>query len=246
MKNKNLLDQFLLVDDEKIKGLVEAASLNKNDRVLEIGAGTGVVTREIAKKAGKVFAVEVDKKFASFLKGMPDNVEIIFGNALAVLGQVKFNKVISSLPSSLVEPIMQRFKKVDFDLLTLLVPLKFVKKLVEDNNFSDYFETELIAKVKKESFAPQPKTNWALVKMTRKDDPIKTKDYERFIRQYLYEHPKATKKNALMEVVIKVYRSLGRVITKNQARQKIAENKNKSGLTETISEIVKRSTGLRP
>lgn len=239
MKNKNLLDQFLLVDDEMIKRLVEAASLNKTDRVLEIGAGTGVVTKEIAKKAGKVLAVEVDKKFAGLLKKMPDNVEIIFGNALDILDQVKFNKVISSLPSSLVEPLMQRFKKIDFSLLALLVPLKFVKKLVEDNNFSDYFETELTAKVKKESFAPQPKTNWALVKITKKDDPLKTKDYARFIRRYLYEHPKAKEKNAIVEAVIKVYRSLGRVITKNQVRQKIEENKTKSDLTKTISEIIK-------
>lgn len=238
MKNKNLLDQFLLVDDEMVKRLVETAWLNQTDRVLEIGAGTGVVTKEIAKKAGKVFAVEVDKKFAYLLKEMPANVEIIFGNALEVLEKIKFNKVISSLPSSLVEPLMQRFKKVGFDLLALLVPLKFVKKLVEDNNFSDYFETKLIAKVRKGSFAPQPKTNWALVKITKKDDPLKTKDYGRFIRQYLDEHPKATKKNALMEAIIKVYRSLGRVITKNQARQKIVENKSKLDLTKTISEII--------
>lgn len=231
MKNENLLDQFLLTDQKVINQLVDTALLNQKDRVLEVGPGTGVVTREIAKKAGKVFAVEVDRKFASLLKKMPDNVEIIFGNALEVLGQIKFNKVISSLPSSLVEPLMQRFKKIDFVLLVLLVPLKFVKKLVEDNNFSDYFETELMVKVKKGSFSPQPKTNWALVKITRKDDPLRTKDYQRFIRQYLSEHPKASKKNAAVEAIIKIYRSSGKKITKNEARKIMAEKR-------AISEIV--------
>lgn len=198
--------------------MVEAAVLNKNDQVLEIGAGRGVVTRKIAEKAGKVWAVEIDRNFAKELKKMPPNVKVIFADALKILGKVKFDKIVASLPSSIVEPLVKRLIKIDFKLVSLLVPLKFAGKLLNDVFLTTYFETQLISKVERKSFHPQPKTNWALVRITKKPPPLAAKDYPRFIRKYLIEHPKAKLKNALAEVVVEVYLNQGEKLTKNQAR----------------------------
>lgn len=168
MKNQNLLDQFLLNDELVVKGLVVAADIKKTDRVLEIGAGRGVVTKEIAQKAGKVLAIEIDTRFKKDLSGLPPNVKIIWGDALKKINKLKFNKIVGSLPSSLVEPLMQKLTKIDFVVASFLVPLKFVNKLYQKSDFNKYFATQLVEKVSRNCFVPRPKTNWALIKIFRK------------------------------------------------------------------------------
>lgn len=235
MKNKNLLDQFFLADKTVLGNLVEAADLKSADRVLEIGAGRGVVTREIVKKAGKVWAVEIDKKFSQELKQIHGNIQLIFDDAIRVLKDrkkypVKFNKIIGSLPSSIVEPLMHVLVKTDFELAVFLVPMKFAFKLTADRVFTAYFERQresssayfdiaILRKVSRKSFSPIPKTNWAIVKISRKPDPSEVNDQERFLRQFIYEHPKAQTKNALVEGLIKFYKIQGITLTKNQARK---------------------------
>lgn len=224
MKNQNLLDQFFLIDEDVVGKLVNTALVKKRDRVLEIGAGTGTVTREIAKKVSKVLAIEIDESFRGELKKLPKNVEVIFGNALELLeGKLKFNKIIASLPSSAVEPLMWKLIEINFETASFLVPLKFVEKLINNPIFTVYLHTELIGKVEKKSFCPQPKTSWAIVKITKEKDPLKVNDYERFIRKFLFEHPEAKLKNAVMEAIVKIYGSRGKTMTKNQARGIIAK-----------------------
>ena len=55
--NKNL-GQNYLIDDFKRKKIIEYAKLTKEDTVLEIGPGIGTLTIELAKKAGKVIAIQ--------------------------------------------------------------------------------------------------------------------------------------------------------------------------------------------
>ncbi len=233
MKDYSPLDQFFLADQEVVDALVETTSINKSDRILEIGAGTGIVTRELAKKAGKILAVEIDESFKSELSKLPRNVEIIYADALTVIEKkIKFNKIVGSLPSSLVEPLMRRLPRLRFDLGVFLVPLKFVNNLTDEPAFSAYLQTELIREVGKTAFNPQPKTNWALVKIAKKPQPLPARDYLRFAQQYLLEHPEAKVKNALMEILIRIYQSDGKDLTKNQAREIVA----KTGIPRDLSE----------
>lgn len=222
-KNQNLLDQFFLKDEEIVKLLVETASLKKSDAVLEIGAGSGVITRELVKKSGKVIAVEIDKTFAEDLKQIPGNIQLIFADALDVLknkrrARLKFNKIVGSLPSSIIEPLINILMKTDFELAVFLVPLKFAYKLVKQPIFVAYFETVMIKKVSRKSFRSVPRTNWALVRMTKKPDPLKTGEQPRFLRQYVYNHPKAKTENALAEGLIRSYRAQEKSLTKKQAK----------------------------
>ncbi|MGI5826668.1 MAG: rRNA adenine N-6-methyltransferase family protein [Patescibacteria group bacterium] len=218
MKNLHKYDQFFLEDFCVVEKLLETANLKKGDIVLEIGPGTGVVTRELAKQVGRVVAIEIDPGLAQALAKLPKNVEVIFGNALLLMDKIKYNKIVSSLPSSIIEPLFKILVHKKFDVMMALIPLKFVNKL-QGEVLSVYFETELLEKVEPGAFHPQPKTNWALVRITPKADPLKQKDYSRFIRKYLIDHPKAKLKNALMEAVIIIEKSEGKDITKNQARE---------------------------
>ena len=223
MKNQNLLDQFFLKDEEIIKLLVETASFKKSDAVLEIGAGSGVITRELVKKSSKVIAVEIDKTFAKDLKQIPGNIQLIFADALGVLknkktDRLKFNKIVGSLPSSIIEPLVNILVKTDFETAVFLVPLKFSYKLIKQPIFVGYFDTVIVMKVPRKSFYPTPKANWALVKMIKKPDPLKTGERARFLRQYIYSHPKAKTENALTEGLVRFYRAQGKSLTKKQAK----------------------------
>jgi len=223
MKNQNLLDQFFLKDEEVIKLLLETASIKKNDVVFEIGAGSGVITRELVKKSGEVIAIEIDKNFTKDLKQIPGNIKLIFADALKVLKDkkkylLKFNKIIGSLPSLIAEPLMPVLIGADFKLAVFLVPLKFAYKLIDQPVFTAYFDTVMVKKVSRKSFRPVPKTNWALIKMTKKPDPLKTGERARFLRQYVYNHPKSKTENALAEGLVRFYRAQGKSLTKKQAK----------------------------
>lgn len=238
MKNENLLDQFFLKDEKIVRLLVDSAAINKKDVVLEIGAGDGRITKEIAKMAGKVVAVEIDKGFQDELRKLPKNVEVIFGDALKVLdNNLRFDKIVSSLPSCLVEPLMFRLCRKDFSITSLLIPLKFVDFLQNNWVLNTYLKSTLVTKVDKESFDPRPKTNWALVKIIRQVSPLTSKDFQRYLYQFIYEHLGAKLKNSLVEAIVRTNRFLGNSLTKNQARKIISQAK-------ITKEVLEKETGI--
>lgn len=213
------LDQFFLIDQAVVCDLVKNALIGKNDIVLEIGAGSGIITKELSKKSKKIVAVEIDKRFSPDLKNLSSNVQVVFGNALKIISKVKFDVLVGNLPSSLVEPLMNKLTKVRFRRASLLVPLKFVSKLRKDKRYLIYFDIDLLEKIKPSSFFPSPKTNWAMLRLTKKTDPLKTQELDRYIEQYLFEHPKAKTINAKREALIRFYKVGGINLTKNQARK---------------------------
>ena len=77
--------QNFLVNGKILEDIINAAELKPDDIILEIGPGLGVLTEELAQKAKKVIAVELDKKLAAYLKEKfknQPNVEIIQGDIL--------------------------------------------------------------------------------------------------------------------------------------------------------------------
>jgi len=89
LKPKKLLGQNFLVDRNVLEQIIAAADLSKNDTVLEVGPGLGILTEELAKHAGRVVAVEKDKKMAEVVRTVLNdrkvkNVEIIEGDILKI------------------------------------------------------------------------------------------------------------------------------------------------------------------
>ena len=64
------LGQHFLIDPKVLERIIEAAELSKNDTVVEIGSGLGVVTAELAKRARKVIAIEIDKELIDISKNI--------------------------------------------------------------------------------------------------------------------------------------------------------------------------------
>ena len=135
LKPKLRLDQNFMIDEDILDRIVSMSDLSKKDTVLEIGAGTGLLTKKLARKAGKVIAIEIDETLKTHLKknlSGAKNVQLVFGNALTKIKHHRFNKIVSNIPYSISEPLIQNLIYRDFDIAVLTVPKVFASRLVAD------------------------------------------------------------------------------------------------------------------
>ena len=116
-KFKHKLGQNFLTDKNLLNAIVSDAKINKNDNVLEIGAGAGTLTKEIANKTdGKIVSVEIDETLKPILKeNLKDvkNLTLIFGDILKFSPNDVSNwfdgkkfKVVANLPYYISSPII--------------------------------------------------------------------------------------------------------------------------------------------
>jgi 16S rRNA (adenine1518-N6/adenine1519-N6)-dimethyltransferase len=129
---KKRLGQNFLSDRRILEAIVEAAELSKEDRVLEIGPGQGVLTRELAGQAGKVVAVELDRDLVPILEPLQrefPNLDLVWADFLKVswedLGLPETGtKVVANIPYYITTPILlkllheEELSKKPFSALT--------------------------------------------------------------------------------------------------------------------------------
>ncbi len=203
-------DQHFMTDKKLIKEIVSSAGIKKNERILEIGAGTGNLTGELAKTGGRVVAVEIDRKFKEQLMGL--KAEIVFGNALKLIDKIKFKKIISNLPYAICEPLFQRLPYLDFELAVFTVPEKFARRVMKTNSrlgfvLNEFFETKKLFSVPRKAFKPEPKTDSIAILLKRR---------KKSLVSLVILQRKMKIKNAIMRALF-----LQEKYTKNQARKAI-------------------------
>jgi 16S rRNA (adenine1518-N6/adenine1519-N6)-dimethyltransferase len=111
LKAKKGLAQHFLIDDEVLSLIVATAGLTPADVVMEIGPGLGVLTREMAKQAGCVIAVELDSRLVAILKqALSDfnNVTIINKDVLDIDPAALLEELKERFPSSIKSPLSYR------------------------------------------------------------------------------------------------------------------------------------------
>ena len=179
--------QNFLVDKQVLTKIIDSANLKKSDIVLEIGPGIGTLTQELAKKAGKVIAVEKDKKMVEILKETLanfNNVEIIQADILKTkLPNYKLQttnyKLIANLPYYIVAPVIRKFlEQLETRPLTMVlmvqkeVAQRICAKPPDMNllaiSIQFYAKPEILFYVSKNSFWPLPKVDGAIIKITPK------------------------------------------------------------------------------
>ncbi len=173
-------DQHILISREIISQLVDSAEVTGEDAVLEIGPGPGQITKAIAEKAGKVYAIEIDKRFELILEDLQkqyDNLEIIFGSALDVKWPT-VNKVVSNPPYSILEPLIERLiteKKIES--CSLVLGEKYYQRCAVSKDRATktslmtqaFFDVELISEISGDKFFPQSREESVIMKLLRKD-----------------------------------------------------------------------------
>ncbi|MEK6937931.1 MAG: rRNA adenine N-6-methyltransferase family protein [Nanoarchaeota archaeon] len=208
-------DQHFLIDKEVLSTSIKAAELKKEDVVLEIGPGKGVLTKELAKKCQKVIAIEVDESLQKELNDLPKNVEIIFGNALELMEDQPFNKIVANIPYAISEPLFKKLLKMKFDLAVLLVGENFYLLLEEISKWSVigklFFDISKVRDVSRDCFEPRPRVDSVLMKIEpRKKELI---EKEKILKELVLQEDKKLK-NALMFSIMRV-----KDMTKKQAKE---------------------------
>ena len=227
-KNSISHDQHFMVDPEAVKTLVSLARISREDTVLEIGAGTGLLTELLAARAGKVVAVEIDRQLGIALKKKyrNRNVQVLIGNGLDLVGRIDFDVLISNIPYSITEPLFRKLLPLSFKRAVLTVPKKFAYRLIPGKGnksalsswCSLFFTVKIARELPKSAFNPPPKTNSVILTL----EPAPPS----FVKKVFSMRTSKTK-NALREALCKQENT-----TKNEARKTIKS----LNLTHTILE----------
>jgi 16S rRNA (adenine1518-N6/adenine1519-N6)-dimethyltransferase len=98
--------QHFLRDPNILEVIGRLAKLAPEDVVLEIGPGQGALTRYLAERVGRVHAVEIDRTLESELSGLPDNVDVVFGDALRIDLPQDATKLVANLPYNVATPLV--------------------------------------------------------------------------------------------------------------------------------------------
>lgn len=181
------LGQHFLRDQVTIDKMVDAAQIRPTDVVVEIGSGTGVLTRALAREADRVVAYEIDPDLVSRLKvelHYARNVEIVEQNVLAREFSLpkQTYKVVASLPYYITSPILEKLLLADpiASLIILMVQREVAEKIVAQppdasylSNFVRLFgEPEILAIVSPAVFFPRPEVDSAILRIKTLPTPI--------------------------------------------------------------------------
>lgn len=244
--NKGLGQNFL-VDSEVCPSMAEAAELDENTCVIEIGPGVGVLTAELAKRAGKVLSFEVDNRLLPVLKETLadfDNVEIINEDVMkANLPQIIDEKckgmdiaVCANLPYYITSPIIMLLleSRLPIKSITVMVQKEAADRLCAEVGSRDggavtvavsyYADSEELFFVPRESFLPPPKVNSEVIKLTvREKPPVEVENEEFFFNlvKAAFSQRRKTAENSI---------SAGLGIAKSE----VAETLAKAGLEKTV------------
>lgn len=187
------LGQNFLIDGNIVRNTVKAANIGENDYVLEIGPGIGTLTEELALKAKKVVAVEIDRGLLPVLDDTLeeyDNVEIVYGDILEIdiggLISKHFKggpvKVVANLPYYITTPIIGKLleESCNIDSITVMVQKEVAERMVASPGSKTYgalsvfinFYTKpnISFNVPKTVFMPQPKIDSSIIKLNIKKD----------------------------------------------------------------------------
>jgi 23S rRNA (adenine-N6)-dimethyltransferase len=165
--------------------LVSLAGIGPADLVVEIGAGSGALTRPLARRAGRVVAVERDAVFVEHLRTMfasTSNVEVIEGNALRVGLPTEPFRTFGNLPFSFGTRILRRLLDDVGSPLTrvdAMVQLEVARKraavtpsTLVSLGWLPWWEFTVVRRVPRTAFRPIPAVDVAMLAIRRREPAL--------------------------------------------------------------------------
>jgi 16S rRNA (adenine1518-N6/adenine1519-N6)-dimethyltransferase len=216
---RHALGQHFLASPAVLRKIVDAIAPRKEDVLVEIGAGRGVLTAALADRAGRVIALEKDERLIPALeRAVPANVVVIKADALTfdfrgylIEAGIPAVRVVGNLPYSISSPFLRRVlaeRALITDCVLLLQKEVAVRIPAGPGSkkyaplgilLQNYYEARVEFSVPPGSFSPPPKVQSALLSLRRRasplepaaDDPL----YSAFLRAAFAERRKLLRKN---------------------------------------------------
>ncbi|MBD2454712.1 16S rRNA (adenine(1518)-N(6)/adenine(1519)-N(6))-dimethyltransferase RsmA [Nostoc sp. FACHB-87] len=194
VRPRKVFAQHWLKSDKVLNAIVQAADCSTNDRILEIGPGTGILTRRLLPLVEALVAVEIDRDLCKLLVkelGSKENFLLLQGDFLELdlaanlTAFPKFqnaNKVVANIPYNITGPIIEKLlgtianpNPQPFDSIVLLIQKEVAERLYAKAGSKTFgalsvrvqylAECELICPVPASAFYPAPKVDSAVVRL---------------------------------------------------------------------------------
>ncbi|MBA7473454.1 MAG: 16S rRNA (adenine(1518)-N(6)/adenine(1519)-N(6))-dimethyltransferase RsmA [Dehalococcoidia bacterium] len=183
LRARKRLGQRFLIDGDVLQRILSAAELSADDIVLEVGPGLGILTRELAQRARRVIAIELDDKLANFLKqelvSFPNvmiiNEDILKIEPATLLARPERYKVVANLPYYITSPVLRHFLEATLkpDLMVVMVQKEVAEAIVAGPgkrsllsiSVQFYGRPTIIGKVPANSFYPAPEVDSAILRI---------------------------------------------------------------------------------
>ncbi len=207
LRAKKGLGQHFLVDENALRTILDAAQLTERDTVIEVGPGLGVLTAELAGRAGRVVAVELDDRLADILKeslSSYQNVTIVHRDILEVAPDALLReagldspspgyKVVANLPYYITSPVLRHFLEAPLkpERMVVMVQKEVAAEITAGPGRMSllsigvqlYGEPSIVDYVPADCFYPAPEVDSAILKVTPyPKPPVEIADEDGFFR----------------------------------------------------------------
>ena len=204
---KKSFGQNFLTDTNILQKIVDTAEIDKNVNVIEIGPGIGALTEFLAENAAEVMAFEIDERLVPILEDTlrdHDNIKVINEDVLKADLQTRVKefknpnlpiKVVANLPYYITTPILMHLieSKIPFAEFVVMMQKELADRISAEPNTKaygslsiavQYYMTAKVAfVVPRTVFVPAPNVDSAILKMTRREQPVvEVKDEDFFFR----------------------------------------------------------------
>ena len=201
LKARKRLGQHFLIDDEVLRLIIDSSKLTPGDTVIEVGPGLGILTREMAGKAGSVMAVELDDNLAKMLNETLvsfENITVINRDILQIEPRILLPesikyKVVANLPYYITAPVLRHFleAKVKPEVMIVMMQKEVAEVVVAESgqrsllsiSVQFYGKPEIISYVSAQAFYPAPEVDSAILKIDVYPEPVvAVKDADNFFK----------------------------------------------------------------
>ncbi len=220
------LGQNFLADKRVASQVVSTAELTTTDTVLEPGAGYGTLTRLLEKQAGRVIAIEKDRRLASHLRTEFENsrtVSVIEGDVLKI-PLPPFNKAVGTPPYAISSKLILILTKKRFELASLVFQKEFGERLLAEAGTAEYGRLSITAQrsltirpimnIPSTAFRPRPKVDSILLRISPNNvnTTVNEELFEELVRGLFTQRRRIVRSSFLHFLSKKINREMARKI----------------------------------
>ena len=175
MNKRKKLGQHFLKSKTIAKSIVSNAKITRNDVILEVGTGYGILIPYICKNAKRVYSIERDRRLHISAKSDFDYTNLILEHGDGFKSNHNFSIFISNLPYSKSRFAVEWLLQKNFSRAIIMVQVEFAEKLSSDEKhkavsvLANYgFRIKFLMNVKKSNFSPVPKVDSVVILLEQK------------------------------------------------------------------------------
>ena len=203
-KFKKSFGQNFLQDQNIIKSIVSKTKILPNSLVIEVGPGSGALTKELSRAAKNVLSYEIDTRLEETLdENLKDyhNIEIIYDDFLTrdIKDDIKDDEYdniyfIANIPYYITTPIIEKLiaSKIDFKAITVMIQKEVAERFSAHVKTKDYgsitvflnyyYDIEKLLFVGRDAFIPKPNVDSVVIALREKKEKYKVNNEEKFFK----------------------------------------------------------------